>query len=191
MFIDENDDQSGVNAISLVESPAIEKDFVALSKHKIELKPVDDKKKILMGAALVPNKPIYRNQEGKEFYIGFSKSTVRKISERFFKLGNQSNTTEEHQVQLEGNTVVESWIKEDDTHDKTALHGVDAPVGSWVISMKVTDDQYEKAQSGQIKGFSIEGYFADLATKQKKQEPSLRQALIDLIEEHDKENVTK
>ena len=87
LIIDEKDDTSGIEAVSVVENPAIESDFIALKKHEIELKEVDAEKRILMGAALIPNKQIYRkNDKNEEYYIYFSEATVRKASELFFIL---------------------------------------------------------------------------------------------------------
>ena len=152
---------SGVNAISLVDKPAIDSNWIALAKQtKFEFKEIDEQKHILMGAALIPNKPIYRSMEGNEFYILFSKDTIRLASELFFKNGKQSETTQQHEVTLKGNTVVESWIKEDMEKDKSAIYGLSDPVGTWMISMKIEDKKtYEKAKNGELNGFSIEGLF--------------------------------
>ena len=136
---------SGVNAISLVDKPAIDSNWIALAKQtKFEFKEVDGQKHILMGAALIPNKPIYRSMEGNEFYILFSKDTIRLASELFFKNGKQSETTQQHEVTLKGNTVVESWIKEDMEKDKSAIYGLSDPVGTWMISMKIEDKKPTK-----------------------------------------------
>jgi len=153
----------GVNAISLVSDPAIESDWVTLSKQKVELKVMDEEKRILMGAALIPNKPILRrNEEGTEYHIFFSEQTIRQASELFLQKGFQSESTLEHTIPLEGNTVVESWIKEDDVNDKSVKFELGVPVGTWIISMKINDDRtWELAKQGVIKGFSIEGYFTD------------------------------
>jgi hypothetical protein len=168
LTIDEQDEETGVYAISVVEDPAIELDFITLNKtdkkkEAIELAAVKGKKNILMGAILVPNKAIYRVDEetGQEFSVFFSKDTIRKIGETFMKRGHQNDTTEEHLLNLKDNTLVEAWFKEDEVHDKSALYGIEAPVGAWMGSMKVTDDIYKKAQEGQLKGFSIEGDFVD------------------------------
>ncbi len=163
LIIDENDEASGIEAISLVETPAIESNFIALNKHEILLKEVDAEKQILMGAALIPDKTIYRrNENDEEYQIYFSKDTVRKASELFFKKSNHKNATFEHKDKINNTTIVESWIVEDKAKDKTALHGLDVPVGTWMVSMKIEDKElYNKAKSGEIKGFSIEGYFAD------------------------------
>jgi hypothetical protein len=163
LILNEEDILSGVEAISIVESPAIEQDFITLSKEKLELAEVDAEKRILMGAALVPNKMIYRRRDEEEYYVYFSKDTIRKVSELFLTKGNQNKTTLEHEIQLQGLSVVESWIVEDETHDKTKKYGMNLPVGSWVVSMKVYNDQVwqEFVKTGRVKGFSIEGYFAD------------------------------
>ena len=164
LIIDELDEIGGVNAISLVSDPAIESDWITLSKQKkVELKFVDEEKRILMGAALIPNKPIYRlNEKGEEYHIFFSEKTIRRAAELFLEKGLQSESTLEHEISLKGNTVVESWIKEDEVHDKSVKYGLDAPVGTWCVSMKINDDSvWQLAKEGIIKGFSIEGYFTD------------------------------
>ena len=163
LVIDENDETSGIEAISVVETPAIEENFVALNKHELQLKEVNKEKRILMGAALIPDKSIYRrNEKGDEYYIYFSKETVRKASELFFKRSNHKNATYEHKQPIEGMTIVESWIVENTKKDKSAHYGLNVPEGTWMVSMKVDNDEiYEKAKKGEVKGFSIEGYFAD------------------------------
>jgi hypothetical protein len=162
LFIDEEDEVSGIEAVSIVESPAIESDFIALKNQEFKFAEVNKEKRILMGAALIPNKPIYRKNEDNEYYIYFSKATVRKASELFFIRGNQNNSTLEHQMPLTGLTAVESWIVEDEK-DKTRFYDLDVPIGTWMLSMKVHNDDVwnDYVKSGKVKGFSIEGYFAD------------------------------
>ena len=161
VIIDESSPFGGVNAISLVDSPAIEIDWVALKKEvPLKLKEVDADRQVLMGPALIPNKPIFRVDGEDEFYILFSKETILRSSELFFMRGKQSETTLMHESPLMGNTVVESWIKEDMEKDKSAVYGIDAPIGTWMISMKIDDAKlYQEAMEGKLKGFSIEGYF--------------------------------
>tara|TARA_R100001463_G_scaffold28410_6_gene65101 strand:+ start:333 stop:1331 length:999 start_codon:yes stop_codon:yes gene_type:complete len=161
LFIDEEDEVSGIEAISVVESPAIESDFIALKKQEFKLAEIDKEKRLIMGPALIPNKPIYRKSEEQEYYIYFSKTTVRKASELFFMRGNQNNATLEHQLELKGLTAVESWIVESE-QDKSRMYDLNVPMGTWMVSMKVlNDDVWEQVKSGVVKGFSIEGYFAD------------------------------
>ena len=171
LLINELDEIGGVNAISLVSDPAIESDWITLSKQKVELKVVNEEKRILMGAALIPEKPILRvNERGEEYYIFFSAKTIRQASELFLQRGLQNESTLEHMIPLTGNSVVETWIKEDETHDKSVKYGLDAPVGTWLVSMKISDDAtWQLAKQGRIKGFSIEGYFTDNVVQQAKQ----------------------
>jgi hypothetical protein len=163
LVIDEKEALAGIGAVSVVLTPAIESDFVALGKHEVELKEIDAEKKILMGAALIPNKQIYRkNKDNEEYYIYFSEDTVRHASELFLMKGNQNNATYEHKQKLEGMSVVESWLIQDSKTDKSRLYGFDLPKGTWMISMKVNnDDVWKQVKDGKVKGFSIEGYFAD------------------------------
>ena len=163
LIIDEENEFSGIEAISVVENPAIEEDFVALKEHKeIKLAEVDKEKRILMGAALIPNKKIFRSGEEEDYYIFFSEDTVRKASELFLMKGNQNNSTLEHNIELEGMSVVESWIIEDEKRDKSRKYDFDLPIGTWMVSMKVNNDEiWSQVKAGEIKGFSIEGYFAD------------------------------
>ena len=163
LVIDENDETSGIEAISVVANGAIESNFVALNKHELQLKEVNKEKRILMGAALIPDKSIYRrNDKGDEYYIYFSKDTVRKASELFFKRSNHKNATYEHKQPIEGMTIVESWIVENTKKDKSAHYGLNVPEGTWMVSMKVDNDEiYQDALDKKIRGFSIEGYFAD------------------------------
>lgn len=162
LLIDEKNPLSGIDAVSIVHDPAIEENFIALKKHEVELKQIDSEKRILMGAALIPNKQIYRKNKDEEFYVFFSEKTVRRASELFLQKSNQNNATMEHEKQLTGMTVVESWIIEDKKMDKSAKYGFDLPVGTWMISMKVENDEvWKDVKDEKIKGFSIEGYFAD------------------------------
>ena len=164
LIIDEKDPMHGIEAVSVVEYPAIEENFIALAKHQVELKEIDQEKRILMGAALVPNKKIYRKNEKtkREWEIYFSEDTVRKASHLFQMKSNQNNATLEHATDLDDMSVVETWIIDDPKMDKANLYGFDLPKGTWMILMKVNnDDVWKKVKAGEVKGFSIEGYFAD------------------------------
>jgi hypothetical protein len=194
LILDESG-ELGVEALSAVEYPAIESNFITLSAdqkllkdYKVELKAVNEEKRILMGPALIPNKLIYRNDEQGEYYIYFSKETVKKASQLFLKAGNQNNATVEHERIVEGMHVVESWIKEDAEKDKSAIYGLTDPVGTWMVSMKAENDEvWELAKQGKVKGFSVEAFFAD---KYQTKEPILNkqpdedlQAMLDFIKE--------
>ena len=163
LILDEEQEETGVEAISIVESPAIESDFIALKDQEIKLAKVDGDKKILMGALLIPNKPIYRNGAEGEYYIYFSKDKVQKASQMYLKNGYQHNSTLEHKETLSGLTLVESWIVEDEVQDKSRKYGLNVPVGTWMGAVKVNNDEIwqEYVKTNKVKGFSIEGYFAD------------------------------
>ena len=163
LYIDEENEFSGIEAISVVENPAIEEDFIALKKHEVQLAEVDAEKRILMGPALIPNKQIYRTNGEEEYNIFFSEDTVKKASELFLSRGKQNNSTLEHQVDLQGLSVVESWIIEDSEMDKSKKYGLSLPKGTWMVSVKVNNDDIwnNYVKEGKVKGFSIEGFFAD------------------------------
>lgn len=195
LVIDEESEEfSGIEAISVVESPAIEEEFIALkNEDQIRLAEVSKEKRLLMGAALIPDKPIYRKSDDNEFYIYFSKETVAKASQMFLKSGNQGQATMEHaSKKLEGMTVVESWIVEDLVHDKSKKYGLDMPIGTWMVSMKVDNDEIwnNYVKKNKIKGFSIEGYFADKLSRPKdkindiySEDDKLLKDIIDVLEE--------
>jgi hypothetical protein len=177
LILDEDSKMSGIDAISIVESPAIESNFIALNNHQVKFATVDTEKRILMGPALIPNKPIYRNQDGEEFYVYFSKATIEKAMQMYLKKGNQGNATLEHDGKLNGLTLVESWIKVDAEKDKSVAYGMEDPVGTWYVSMKVDNEEIwnEYVKSGKVKGFSIEGFFADKTTTMSKEDVILEQ----------------
>jgi hypothetical protein len=155
---------TGVYGISLVNDPAMESLWIALSKEQeVKLSTVDQEKRIVCGAVLIPNKPIYRNQNGKEFNIVFPNETVRLASEGFLKNGHQGSSTLEHNVdaKLSGVTIVESWIKESDTNDKSVMYGFNDPIGTWYASMKIDNNEVwnDYVKTGKVKGFSIDGFF--------------------------------
>ena len=189
LIIDDKDELSGVDAISVVESPAIESNFVALKSEEIKLAQVDSEKRILMGAVLIPEKPIYRKNGEDEYYIYFSKDTVNKASQLFFKNGNQNNWTLEHNKEIKGLTVVESWIVEDVQKDKSAIYNLSVPVGSWMASVKVEDDTIwnDYVKTGKVKGFSLEGYFADKLEEKKQlsKQPNVIEQIKQIINKYE------
>jgi len=182
LVIDEDAELYGIDAISLVDKPAIELDFVALSEQKVQFAEVDADKRILIGPALVPDKPIYRSNGDEEFYVYFSKRTVRRASELYMKHGNQTNHTLEHEHSVQGLTLVESWLVEDKQKDKSAYYGLDVPLGTWMVSVKVDNEAIwqEWVKEGKVKGFSIEGYFVD-KTQQAQHSEEMAQLASELL----------
>lgn len=195
LLIDENDLLlSGVNAISIVENPAIQSDFIALGDQKpVLLAEVNKDKQILMGAALIPSKPIYRKDGDEEYYVYFSKETIAKTAEAFFRNNNQNNATLEHAEVLDNMTIFESWIVEDPEFDKSKKYGLEVPAGTWMVSMKVDDkdvwDNYVK--DNKVFGFSIEGKFANVLRRESSEMDFSDQVLdktLDMIREFVKQN---
>jgi len=195
LILDDQQIASGIDAISIVEAPAIESNFIALKSHEIKFAQVDAEKRILMGPVLIPDKPIYRKQvmngEMQEFYVYFSKDTVRKASQMFLLKGKQGNATIEHELAVQGVCMVETWIKEDMEKDKSAIYGMNDPIGTWMGCLKVTNDEiWSDAKSGKFKGFSIEGYFADNSIPLSKVETDEEKLakVIDILTEFQKSN---
>tara|TARA_Y100000385_G_scaffold65857_1_gene65312 strand:- start:1281 stop:1883 length:603 start_codon:yes stop_codon:yes gene_type:complete len=187
LILDEDQEESGIEAISIVESPAIESDFVALKNEEVKLAEISKEKRILLGALLIPNKPIYRNGSEGDYYIFFSKDTISKASQMYLRNGYQNNSTLEHSKDLKGLTLVESWIVEDEVQDKSRKYGLNVPVGTWMGAVKVNNEEVwnEYVRTNKVKGFSIEGYFAD------KMEAPKEEIKEDMSSEIDKQTLLK
>ena len=145
-------------AISMVEAPAIESDFVALSKEE-EVKAFleSDERHMVYGAALIPDKDIYRNNGEQEFYISFTKESIERMSQDFMKNYRQNEVTLDHEEMANDITITESWLVEDPYKDKANALGINVPKGTWMVGMKVNQiDVWERVKSGELKGFSVE-----------------------------------
>ena len=151
------DDNDSVNCISLVEKPAIESNFVHLSENSIEMKIIDEEKRIVVGAVLIPNKKIYRDVNGKQFNMFFKSDTIEKLAERYMEKHNISASTLEHDESTTGVFTKEIWIVEDEKKDKQNLYGLNHPVGTWMEVKKINNDEVWKGvKDGTYKGYSIE-----------------------------------
>ena len=154
----DDDDELGVDAVALVNSPAIMVDWVAQRAVRL----VQGDRQTLTGPLSIPGQKIYRQDaETGPHYIVYSADTIRKMSERFFAQGNHVRLNVEHEPDrtVEG-LVMESWIKQSEIDKSTAL-GFDLPIGTWFITVKVQDRQFwqQQVKTGKVKGFSLEGYF--------------------------------
>lgn len=169
-------------AVSLVEDPAIESNFIALSKEK-QIIQLENEKRLLVGAALIPNKPIYRNINGKEFYISFDEATIEKLAQDFLANDYQHNITIEHQEGVDDITVVESWIKTSE-NDKSVGYGLNEPIGTWFISVKVNNEEiWNKVKNGDYKGFSIEAMVGLDENLELNNQLSMNEELIEKLRE--------
>ena len=150
----------GVYGISLVENPAMQGMFVALSENEVKLAEVDKEKRILLGMVLEPNKLVYRNSKEGGYNIVFNEETIEQLAHNFYQANYQANSTIEHTgKRIEGVTFVESWVVENEDIDKQKLHGLNHPKGSWMVKMKVDNDTVwnDYVKTGKVKGFSIDG----------------------------------
>ena len=147
-------------AISMVEAPAIESDFVALAEQKEEKQQVfleSNERHMVYGAALIPEKDIYRNNGEQEFYISFTKESIEKMSQDFMKEYRQHEVKTDHEDVANEVCVVESWLVEDSYKDKANALGINVPEGTWMVGMKVNNiETWDRIKSGELKGFSVE-----------------------------------
>ena len=152
---------SDVFAISLVDEPAVDSNFIALSKQKpMEFKIQNEERRMLYGVALRADYPIYRRYGDEEFYLTFGKDAIRRLMTKFMKNFGQRSWTKDHMDFAEGITVVESWIVEDVENDKANALGIENfSEGSWCIGAKVDDDEiWQSIKDGRWKGFSVEAW---------------------------------
>lgn len=168
-IIDEVDDTTGIYAISFVDMPANEVDFVALNKQSPQATKLsrDNQKQVLTGAILQPDQLIYRYSPAEgEYYIRFSAHEIEKIAQKMMKTGVAlHNTTHQHQSPLKGNYLTELWIVEDPEKDKSKALGFNnLPKGTLMCSYKVEDQKYwqQEVMTGNVKGFSLEGFFTQM-----------------------------
>ena len=157
-----NKKSKGVFAISLVNAPATGEHYIAMAKQEkiVKFAKVDEEQRILMGLVLQPEQLIYRvDEDGNEFEMFFSAETIKDFSQNFFQSGYQLNSKLEHDEPIEGVTFVESWLVENPKVDKSAAFGLEYPKGSWLVSMKVDNDDIwnNYIKTGELKGFSIDG----------------------------------
>ena len=190
MFIDEEDQESGVFAISLVENPAIESNWIYLSKQfKIQLATANNDKQLLIGPVLIPNKEIPRIDEetGEEYDIVFDEQVIEKAAQLFLQRQFNNSSTLEHEQPLDDISFVESWIVADPKADKTNAYGLSYPKGTWVVMAKVNNkdiwDNYVK--TGKVAGFSLEGLFGHNLVEASKQAQNI--ALSSLVDDFDTE----
>jgi len=166
MTIDEHE-ETGVEFISFVDTPAIEREWMAFNKTpRLKFAVKSEEKRIVSGPVMVANLPIYRYDEHNgEYYVKFSSDSIQRIVERFFKNGLTSNVNLDHSEVVEGVYMIESFIIDD--RKKTPEGFSELPKGSWFGSFKVeNDDVWKQVKDGTFRGFSIEGMFTDRAQKE-------------------------
>jgi len=155
------DEVEGLQAIALVDRPAIGLNYQAFAPHKFEV--INEDKRIVMGAAMIPDLPIYRRDERGEYYAIFKKETIKALVQKLFKENKHNVFNEEHNAFkiLDGVYIYQSFITD-------AELGISAPSGfenvadgTWFIAAKVENDEAwaKVKEEGILKGFSVEGVF--------------------------------
>jgi hypothetical protein len=194
LIINEENESLAIDCISLVSEPAIEENLIFMSKAKnnLTLAKIDTDKREIISPALIPNKNIYRvDENGDDYYVYFSKDTVKNCAYSFLKNNNHHKATYQHKERVSGVLTVESWIIEDPKMDKANLYGFQLKKGTWMVKMKIeNDDLWQKVKSGDIKGLSIEGYFTSKYQEMQKKEPT-NQEILEALNEIIKENQTE
>lgn len=156
--------ESNINDISLVDAPAIEKDFVYFSKENIETKKVvlleSDEKFTIVGPVLRPDFKIYRYDEETdyEYFITFTKEAVSELAHEHLKYCKNNYFSTDHRDSTNV-YLMESWVIENESDKAYSVYGLDCPIGSWVIMAKVVDTEtWQRIKNGELNGFSIEGW---------------------------------
>lgn len=148
---------SDVYAISLVDEPAIEEDFLFLSKQERQVK-LSEEKRLVVGPVLIPDKKIYRYDGYGEYYIQFSKETIEHLAHKYMMKNHIYSVTTQHEESVDDVALVESWIKTSE-NDKINDLGIDVPIGTWLVAMKVNNPSvWQRVKDGELRGFSIESF---------------------------------
>ena len=182
MINEDIQDDAEVSFIALVDRPAIQKNWNAF-KENVKFQIISEDKRIISGAIMLSDSPIYRNDSiNGEYYVVFSKDTIFKIAQKFFKKGYQANVNLMHDSnqQVSGVTMFESFISDKDRGILPMKGFEDAPDGSWFGSFKVEDDSvWEMIKEGKVKGFSVEGVFE--YSKAKTKEAQLLESIKEIL----------
>jgi len=162
-----------VQAVALVDQPAIEKNFMAFKKQQPLFFTVNQQRQIISGPAMLADTPIYRKDADMgEYLVTFGKPTIQHIVEKFFSKGllNSFNIMHKAAAPAEGTCIFESFITDASRGIQPMKGYEDVPDGSWFISAKVNNSAvWAKIKNGEVKGFSVEGLFSLLPVKMKKQ----------------------
>lgn len=152
------DDTEGVSKISLVDSPAIEQDFIMFSKDEPVQIILSQEKQIITTPVLIANQKIYRNnQQLGEHYVRFNKKTIELIVQKYFKDGNQLNFNLEHSQDVNGLYMFESYLVNKSRGINPPIEFSNISDGSWIASFKIENNKlWEAVKLGQFKGVSVE-----------------------------------
>lgn len=172
-----------VYAISLVECPAIESNFIYLSEEKpIQVCLEQDEKHMVFGAVLIPDKPIYRYNQEEEYYLRFPKETIEVLAHDYLQNDNIYSFTQQHKENADGVSIIESWVKTSN-NDKSVDLGIDAPIGTWFVGAKIDNEEiWQGIKDGSMKGFSVESFLNFDEIMMNKQENKMTEEKLETIE---------
>ena len=172
-----------VYAISLVECPAIESNFVYLSEEKpIQVCLEQDEKHMVFGAVLIPDKPIYRYNQDEEYYLRFPKETIEVLAHEYLQNDNIYSFTKQHKENADGVSIIESWVKTSN-NDKSVDLGIDAPIGTWFVGAKIDNEEiWQGIKDGSMRGFSVESFLNFDEIMMNKQENKMTEEKLETIE---------
>lgn len=176
-------DKSEIVAVSLVNEPAIDLNFIHLHKEKPQFICFEqDEKHLLVGCVLRPDYPIYRNNGKEEYYLEFPKETVERLAYDYMQSGRIYSFTTDHKDNTDNVSIVESWIKTSE-NDKSNDYGLDVPIGSWMICAKVEDELiWERVKTGELNGFSVESFVNLEEIMMNKQENIMAKENLEMVE---------
>ena len=182
--IDVGDKETGMFVISLVDDPAIERDFLSFSKDKVQMKYkiVNEEQQKVFGAVAIADKPIYRiDESGFEYYIVFNKQTISKMTEKYFKMGFQNNVDTDHNLKLEdGITLTQMFIK-DSEKGINPIGFEDVSDGSLFAEFHIENSEvWKDIKDGKYKGFSLAGEF--FIDEKPNEEEQLYNEILDMID---------
>lgn len=179
----DDSNETGLNFVSFVDEPAIEVNWLKFSeddKEKLSFK-LDEDQHIVFGPAIVADKEIYRNKNGFEFFVVFTKDAIKKMVEKYSKDGKLNSVDVNHNENpIDDVVMIESFIK-DEANGISPKEFEDVTDGSWFTKFKVNNEElWQKVKSGEVKGFSVAGMF-DLKDEEFKEEHE--QTIDELIDE--------
>jgi hypothetical protein len=182
MISEDMNDDAEVNFVALVDRPAVQRNWNAF-KDKVNFQIISEDKQIISGLLMLADTPIFRSDATNgDYYVTFSKDTIFKIAQRYFKKGYQANVNLMHDasMQVEGVTMFESFIS-DTSRGIAPMKGFeDSPDGSWFGSFKVDNQAvWQMIKDGKVMGFSVEGIFE--YTRQKSKEQQMLDNIKDIL----------
>ena len=174
------DNEKGLEFISIVNMPAIERNFVAFAENEPIKMSMDEEQHIITGPALIPNKPIYRRNGADEYFIVFSEQSIKDVMEKYMS-DKGLGINLEHTYETENASIIESYLI---NRDKGILHKDfdDLPDGTWIVSMKIHNEKlWELVKSNTLNGFSIEGILSLQPAKEELSKQEKSNSLINII----------